>query len=202
MCYLVLLFDPSQILSFNMHTYTQECTIWQTSHHTQLFSSVIHSLKVSEVSVESVVLLTAEDGLHQSGCIKSHFFSPVSLSLSPTTFISVLLTLSHPLLPYVLPICPSPFLYFLLSSPLRPHRPSLTPVRCVAPPPAWSTGVQAGVWGWTTTPWRGWCLRRGDTEEDADTGTGVTVPHSAPWPDTPTQTRVSHSKLASLCMTW
>ncbi len=103
---------------------------------------------------------------------------------------------------FSLSVCPSPFLYFLLCSLLRPHRPSLTPVRYVAPPPAWSTGVRAEVWGWKTVPWRGWYLRRGDTEEDAGTGTGVTAPHSAPWPDTQTQTRVSHSNVASSCKLW
>lgn len=78
---------------------------------------------------------------------------------------------------------------FLLLRPLR------TPVQCVAPPPAWSTGAQAVVSGWMTTLWRGWCLRRGDTEEDEDTGTGATGPLSAHWPDTPTQTQVSHKVL-------
>lgn len=162
----------------------------------QLCRSVIH--KVSEVSVESV---TAEDGLHLLGWIKSHFFSPLFLSLSPTTFIYFLLALSHPLPPCAPPISLplSPAVFPSLLSPPRPHRPSPTPVRCVAPPPAWSTGVRAAAWGWTTTPWRGWCLRRGDMEEDADTGTGVTVPRSAPWPDTPTQTRVSHSQWTSIC---
>lgn len=172
----------------------QENTPWLTLNHMQLCSSVIHSVKVSSMSV---VLLTAEDGLYQLGRIQSHLFSPLFLSLSPTIFSSFLLYLlsCHSLSYYMfsLSVCSSPFLCLFLRSLLHPPRPSQTPARCVVPPPAWFMVERAGGWGWTTTHWRGWCPRRGGMEEDADIGTGVIVPHSAPWPDTPTQIQVSHS---------
>lgn len=186
---LALLFDQSQILSFSGHMYTQGNTIRLTLNHMQLCSSVIHSVKVSNVSV---VLLTAEDGLHQLRCIQSHTFSTLCFSfptifffLSP--FVTFSPTIRSPYLSVLLP-----FLCLFLCSLLHLHRPSQTPARCVAPPPVWSMVEQAGVWGWTTTPWRGWFPRRGGMEEDADTGTGVIVPRSAPWPDTLMQTQVIH----------
>lgn len=77
----------------------------------QLCSCAIHLLK--SVSIESVDLLTAEDGLHQSACIKSHFFSPLFLSLSvPHYFLnlfSVHIILSFPTLCSPYPSAPFPF---------------------------------------------------------------------------------------------
>lgn len=102
---------------------------------------------------------------------------------------SLLLSMSFNLSCLLLPF--ASFLWISFYTFFHPLRPSLTPARCVTPPPAWSRGALAEAWGWTTTPWRGWCLKRGDMVEDADTGTEVTEPHSAPWPDTQMQTRVS-----------
>lgn len=158
----------------------------KSDRHPTMCRSVVVSYAHQNQLSECWECRPSHRGRRTSQCFKSHFFSPLFLSLSPHHF---LLTLSHPL-SFLICLPPSPSSVSALS--FGPLRPSPTPVRCVAPPPAWSTGVRAGAWGWTTTPWRGWCPRRGDTA-DAETGTGVTVPHSAPSPDTPTQTRVSHS---------
>lgn len=99
-------------------------------------------------------------------------------------------TISHTVLPYVLPTHPHLFLSTFL-------RPSLIPVQCVAPPLAWYMGTQVEVWGWMITLWKGWYLRRGDMGEEEDTGTGVTAPHNAPWPGTLMQTQVSHPQQTS-----
>lgn len=101
----------------------------QNKHWVRLFDPNRHNLQqehantkmqdMTEIPVCTVAShLTYEDGFLWLRCIKSHLFSSLFLSPSPLFFISSLLTLSLPFLPYFLPFYPCPFLFVFCFLPL------------------------------------------------------------------------------------